>query len=373
MVRTYSVVVVLIFIISTCLLINSTAVPQDKGQKDRHKKEAHYYQAGPFKVKVLECRNLKDAARDNRSVPIKVHYPEAEGAFPLVVISHGGGGNWDAHLFQAQHLASYGYVVLCPEHVYSNNIRIKYYMSRRGGRMKYVEGLRRTLTDPQVILGRPKDVSFAIDQAILWNKNHAKLKGKINTKKIAVMGHSYGAYTTLVVCGARPILDYLKPVVKPGKGFAKDLSDTRVTLGLAMSPPAPGGTRFNQNSYKMINCPLVCLSGSKDISQLYRQGKNQGQMMPATSRLKMFDLLPAGQKYFLWLENADHLAFADSPKAWILPSKSRPDTQRISKAMMVIFCNHFLKQKKGAVKYLNESYVNSIGGNIVTSVQWFQR
>lgn len=30
------------------------------------------------------------------------------------------------------------------------------------------------------------------------------------------MGHSFGAYTALAVCGAQPILDYLEPVMPPG-------------------------------------------------------------------------------------------------------------------------------------------------------------
>ena len=346
------------------------------GQNGRiapEKRKTSYDKPGPFGVKTLEYRGLKDAKRNNRPVPIKIHYPDADGPFPLVIVSHGGGGTWDANVYQARHLAGHGYVVFCVEHVYSNADRVKFYMTRRGGRMTFTQALIRTLTDPKVVLGRPKDVSFAIDRAIVWNRTNQELKGKINAGKVAVMGHSYGAYTTLVSCGARPILDYLDPPGNPPRGLAADLSDSRVTFGFAMSPQAPGGTRFSNKSFKTINRPVVCLTGSGDISQIYRQGPDKGLMMPATSRLETFKLLPAGRKYFLWLRNADHACFSDSPRAWIFPSEARVDAQRISRAMMAAFCNYYLKQDRTATACLNAEYVNSLCGEVITKVAWLEK
>ncbi|MHC4606558.1 MAG: alpha/beta hydrolase family protein, partial [Planctomycetota bacterium] len=94
------------------------------------KKAPAYDEPGPLKVETKEFKGLKDRRRD---LPIKAHYPDAKGPFPLVVISHGGAGNWDANKHQAKHLASHGYVVLCTTHPYSNARRVRYYMSRAGG------------------------------------------------------------------------------------------------------------------------------------------------------------------------------------------------------------------------------------------------
>ena len=327
-----------------------------------------YEKKGTYTVRTLEFRYVHDARRNGRNVPLKVHYPAEGNDFPLVIMSHGGAGTWDAHIYQAKHLASHGYVVICTEHVYSNNIRVKYYMRRAGGGMRFRDALHRITTDPKAVLERPRDVSFAIDQAILWNSKHKVLADKINTKRIAVMGHSFGAYTTLVVCGARPILDYLEPKVQSGTGLAEDLSDSRVTFGFAMSPQSPGTTYFGNDSYRTINRPLVCLTGSKDT----QKGFDGGMMLPHT-RWEVLQLLPAGQKYFLWLENADHLCFSDNPKAFLLPSKARADAQRISKALMVIFCDYFLKGKQEAQEKINEEYVNTLCGNVVTKVKWFEK
>lgn len=349
-------------LLSVSILSTKEAFPQDS------KKQTEYAKPGPYEVKSLEFPNLKDNNRKNRRVPLKAHFPAEGKNFPLVIFSHGGGGNLDSYIYQVQHLASHGYVVICIEHVYSSNKRIKYYMSWRGGRMRYKEALCRTTRDPEAILERPKDVSFAIDQAVLWNKDYKEFAGKINTNKIGVIGHSYGAYTTLVICGAQPILDYLEPNVSPGKGLAGDFSDPRVTFGLAMSPQPPGGTFFDKDSYKTINRPLVGISGSNDTWKAF-----DDKVMAAEKRWQFWKLLPNGNKYFLWLENADHFSFCDNSKAWIFPSKSRPDVQRISKAMMVLFCDYFLKEKEEAKDKMNKEYANSLCGNVVTEIQWHEK
>lgn len=87
----------------------------------------------------------------------------------------------------------------------------------------------------------------------------------------------------------------------------------------------------------------------------------------------MLELLPPEGKYFLWLEHADHFSFSDGPGASLFPSASRPDVQRISKALMVLFCDHFLKGRSEARVYMNESYVNSLLGDVVTGVQWKEK
>ena len=55
---------------------------------------------------------------------VDVYTPAGDGPFPVVVVSHGAGGDWDTHLVQAKHLASHGYAVLCLEHVGSNRERM---------------------------------------------------------------------------------------------------------------------------------------------------------------------------------------------------------------------------------------------------------
>ena len=295
-------------------------------------------QPGPLNMTIIEFPDLRDDKRGGRRVPIKVHLPQQQGRWPIVVFSHGGGGNWDANFGQARHLAGYGYAVLCLEHGGSNT-------GRMTEGLRFLENLKAMTRDSGEVLGRPKDVGFALDMAEQWNRTHPELKGRLDLDHVGVMGHSFGAYTTLVVCGARPALDWLTPPVSPGKGLGPDLSDSRVSAGVALSPQGPGEPFFLETSYAGINRPVLGITGSRD----------QQQGAPPENRRRFFDLLPPGGKVFIWLVNADHLAFSDSEGSGrrSLPSKSRADAQPLVRAATLLFFEATLRGDTEAGKALS--------------------
>jgi polyhydroxybutyrate depolymerase len=295
--------------------------------------------AEPRKVEIIEFPNLVDPAR-NRKVPITVHAPSSGGPFPVIVVSHGAGGDRDTHFGQAQDLASHGYVVLCVEHVGSNRERLK-----AGGLriMKTVEAMTR---DSGEVLARPRDISFALDRATEWYVSHGKLKGKLDLARIGVMGHSFGAYTTMAVCGMRPALDWLTPRVEPGKGLGPDLHDARIRCGVALSPQSPGEPFFLAESFATLQVPLLGISGSKDTQQAGRT--------PA-ERNDAFALWPKGGHVFVWLSNAQHNDFTSSSGTTgaSLPSTTRDEVQPIVRAATRAFLDLHLKSDASAAKTLS--------------------
>jgi predicted dienelactone hydrolase len=68
-----------------CLRGRAAGVPLGSPQAD-----------GPLSTRTLEFHDLVDAARGGRRVPVKVHLPSWIGPFPVVVLSHGAGGNRSA-------------------------------------------------------------------------------------------------------------------------------------------------------------------------------------------------------------------------------------------------------------------------------------
>ena len=289
-------------------------------------------------VRTIEFPDLVDAARD-RKVPIRVQLPSSGGACPVIVISHGAGGDRDTHAGQAQDLVAHGYAVLSVEHVGSNRDRL----TQQGLRaMKTIEAMTH---DAGEVLGRPRDVSFALDRAAEWNASHAVLKGRLDLARVGAMGHSFGAYTTLVVCGMRPALDWLTPTVAPGKGLGPDLRDPRVLCGVALSPQSPGEPFFLAESFAELRAPLLGITGSKD-------GQQEGRS--AAARKDAFSLWPAGDHRFVWISNARHNDFTSSSGATgrSLPSPTRDDAQPLVRAATRAFFDLHLKRDADAAKRL---------------------
>jgi predicted dienelactone hydrolase len=296
---------------------------------------------GAFQVRVMPFPREMDASRGGRELPIKVHLPQGDGPFPVVIVSHGAGGNWDTHAGQNQHLASHGYVVLALEHVGSNTERL-----RRGG-LRMMQTLMDMIVDREEVLGRPVDVSFAIDRAEEWNRSHPQLRGKLDVRHIGLMGHSFGAYTTMVVGGMRPALKWLQPARGEGDTLGPDLRDRRVSCGVALSPQGVAEPFFIEESFRSLSMPLLGISGTLDG----QQGDH-----PAIGRLRAFALWPEdeGKHRFVWLNNARHLDFtsASEQRRLVAPTPTRADVQPLARVATLLFFEWHLKRDAGAGRML---------------------
>ncbi|MBU6153162.1 MAG: dienelactone hydrolase family protein [Bdellovibrionales bacterium] len=333
---------------------------------------------GPLPVEVLDFRDRVDSSRETvktpdrprlfrrfrqektavkgRALSLKLHLPASGGPYPVVVISHGAGGNRDTHYAQAHHLASHGFAVLCLEHSGSNTDRMK-----EG--IRIFHNLKKMIHDSGEVLGRPKDVSFALDQASEWNQADPKLKGRFDLSRVGVMGHSFGAYTVLAVSGARPALDWIEPKIEPGSGLGPDLSDLRVKCGIALSPQGPGDPFFLKESYSSIRIPILGISGTKDQQQ-------NGD--PAVARLESFNLWPPmkDQNLFLWLTDAAHLDFTDSTggSQHGRSSANRADVQKVVRAAGLLFFNSCLKKDPAAASLLTTAGLKPYLGGAVSNL-----
>jgi predicted dienelactone hydrolase len=227
--------------------------------------------------------------------------------------------------------------------------------------MRFGANLKAMTHDAAEVLGRPGDVAFALDQAQAWNQSHAELKGVFDMARVAALGHSFGAYTVLAVCGARPALDWLQPRVEPGRGLGPDLSDTRVKACVALSPQGPGEPYFLETSFATINRPVLGISGSRD--------EQQGTT-PANRR-RFFELEPVGAKVFIWLTAADHPAFSDATgsRRTNLPSRSRSDVQPIVRAATLLFLEAHLRGDADADARLSERALQPLARGAVQRIE----
>lgn len=108
----------------------------------------------------------------------------------LVVFSHGHGGVRFQSAFLTEHLASHGFIVVAPDHP--------------GDTILDFDGDRTT----EVAMWRPHDVSVALDWAVDGGVEGLGLPAP--SLPAGMVGHSFGALTTLIVGGGRVDLDHFR-------------------------------------------------------------------------------------------------------------------------------------------------------------------
>lgn len=113
---------------------------------------------------------------DVRTLPTTVRYPNAPGAFPLVVFGHGYAASAGEYAPLLDDLASLGFVVAAPE-----------FPSTSTAQSAYVnEG---------DVINQPGDMSFVATQVMGQSSRTGPLPGRVQTGGYLVMGHSDGAVT----------------------------------------------------------------------------------------------------------------------------------------------------------------------------------
>ena len=250
-------------------------------------------QEGPLGIETADSLTLKDAAR-KKDLICRVYFPKTGGPYPVILFSHGFGGNKDAFGPVARHWASHGYVVVHPTHADGlgrAEAIPKADAGERAGPRGRFQGLLGALSDPQKIGDRVADLVLILDSLNQLPDAVRGLKGKINAKHIGVAGHSFGAYTAMLIGGVTADLGNEK-----GKAFA----DKRVICILAISGQGTGQQGLSKTSWDALKMPMMTITGTRD------QGVG-GQGVEWKKEPYQFS--PKGDKFLVVIDGASHLSF----------------------------------------------------------------
>ena len=231
----------------------------------------------------------------------------ADGPYPLVVFSPGFGAARTHYAHLTEHLASYGFVVIAPDHH---------------------EFFDPTWADiPKSTISRPQDVLKVIAFADTLTAAGGSMEGLINTDLIAVSGHSYGGYTALAAAGARFDIEGFNArcaaayaAGDPNAWLCDTLvssEDDLVTMagldampnGLwpawadprvdAIIPLAGDAYIFDQAGLAEITIPVMAMGGTLDTSTPYEWGA-----------LPTYEFISSDQKSLVSFVNGEHMIFS---------------------------------------------------------------
>jgi dienelactone hydrolase len=237
-----------------------------------------------------EVRDLAwtDAVRQ-REVLARLYLPTGEVAkprgAPLVVFSHGIGGSREGYSYIGKYLAANGIAALHVQHVGSD--RSLWF----GNPLQMLGRLQDAAKETEAV-NRTKDVRFALDQVLA----DAQLHMRLDAKRIAAAGHSYGANTTLLLAGAR---------VQRG-GSALDLADPRIGAAVIISAPPFYGEGDPAQILKSIRVPSLHITATGD------EIKIPGYYSAAKDRVVVYEAIGSAQgKLLAVFKEGSHSMFTD--------------------------------------------------------------
>lgn len=292
--------------------------------------------AGAAPEKILDL-TVHDSAR-NRDLPIRVYLPRNSGPAPVILFSHGLGGSDKGCAYLGTHWAKRGYAAVFVQHPGSDE-------SVWQGVADPMSAMRKAANVKNLLL-RLKDIPAVLDQLAIWNREPGNpLDNRLDLGKVGMSGHSFGAVTTQGVSGET-------------LGWAGTrYTDPRIKAALCLSPGSPEHGN-PATAFGSVKVPWMLMTGTNDVAPIGHQN--------LASRLAVFPALPAGGKYELVLNGADHMAFTDNP----LPKSVRnPNHHKAILALSTAFWDAWLKEDKAAKAWLDGETALSV----LTAADTFQK
>lgn len=294
------------------------------------------------------------------SLPTDLYLPEGD-TVPLVVASHGLGGDRTTLAYLGRHLASHGFAVAIVEHSGSNDEQIGALLNGEVGEV----------VEPEEMVRRPLDIQALLTELEALTQRDPALRGRLNFQQVGALGHSMGGYTALALAGATVDLDTLEQSCPPQIKQLNlslllqclvpmlpqplpELQDQRVKAAIAIN--LLGSAAFGPTGMANIAVPTMIVSGSSDT------------VTPALAeQIRPFTWLSHPERYLLLMKGGTHFSAVHNSQAsggMALPEEAlgpNPDlAQDYIKAMGLAFLKTYLAEEETYRQYLEPSYTASI-------------
>lgn len=201
---------------------------------------------------------------------VRISAPVTGSQLPLIVLAHGFGSSLDGYAPLAHFWAAHGFVVIQPTFLDSRTLN-------PNAKAGHAEAVQAFLQDPRKLVlwrFRVEDVTRILDQLDLLEASVPGLAGRLDRRRIAAAGHSFGAQTTALLLGAR--------VVRADGSLSEDFADPRIKAGVLLSAAGRGGEALSPFAiehfpslnlrYAELTTPTLVVAGDADRSPLTVRG-----------------------------------------------------------------------------------------------------
>ena len=228
---------------------------------------------------------------------------------PLVVFSHGAGGNGSGYAWFGQYLASHGYLVAMVYHYRANTF---------DSSALYVRNR---------LWQRPRDVSLDITHLLAdktWGPH-------IDPNQIGAAGHSQGGFTALWLGGAKVNPDlfvayqrgwknnqvvpsYLREQMQLDAEPAVNVRDDRVKAAFAMAPGDIQGFGMDEAGLRQMTIPAYIIVGAADTATPPKENAEFAAKYIPHAKL---DVLPGQVSHEIFDNECDQVGRDNYPDACI--------------------------------------------------------
>ncbi|WP_416760799.1 alpha/beta hydrolase family protein [Roseateles sp. So40a] len=238
-----------------------------------------------------------DPARD-RAVPVRVYWPSGAApaaGWPVVVFSHGMGGSRRGYSYLGSYWAAHGVVAMHVQHIGSDR-RLWAGGFGWSNSLTLVRRLQQA-AQPGEAIERTQDVRFALDQLLA-----GPLAARLDTTRLAIAGHSYGANTSLLLAGAQvPAASGMLGAGAPLPAMA----DARFRAAILISAPPFYGEGDPAPILSRIAIPTLHISATDDEITI------PGYYSGPSDRVALFDAIGGPRKALAMFSGGSHSIFTD--------------------------------------------------------------
>jgi dienelactone hydrolase len=189
---------------------------------------------------------------------VRISAPVTGRDLPVILFSHGNGCSADSYAPLVQFWAARGFVVIQPTHLDSRRLGLAQDDPRR----------------PMIWRIRIADMKRLLDDLDMLLAAIPGLADRVDSSRIAVVGHSFGGQTASRLLGART----LAPAGRADESF----SDPRIMLGVLLAAGGRGGDSLSEfattnlnylsSSFAELETPTLVVAGDDDHSPLTVRG-----------------------------------------------------------------------------------------------------